>query len=714
MSIKYLPQKKLWLLETKNTSYALGLDEQGNLHQLYWGQKLPYAEDYPLADINCGQSSFDFREGFAPLEYPAWGGLIYSEPCLKAVLPGDVRAASLEYLTHEIEQAGTGKSQEVFRLSITLKDRYWAGLQVRLCYNVYYEFDLIGKHAEIINKGDKAITLESVQSGIWNLPEGDNYRLTHLTGKWAGETQIRRTVLTEGKKVLESRRGPTSPHANPWFAVDSGNAQEEAGEVWFGALRWSGNWKIVAEQSPFSALKVTGGINDFDFAWELEANDAFKTPEFIAGYTDRGFGAASRQLHKYQKKHVLPADGRDKLRKVIYNSWEATYFNVNEADQMALAEKAAATGVELFVVDDGWFGQRNGDNAGLGDWYVNAAKFPNGLKPLIQKVNDLGMDFGIWVEPEMVNPDSDLYREHPDWAYYFPGVPGTQARNQLVLNLAKKEVQSYIYNFLDDLLSNNNISFIKWDMNRHFSEPGWPEAPVKKQREIWVRHTLAIYDIVGKLKKKHTNVIFESCSGGGGRVDLGILQYMDQFWPSDNTDAFDRLKIQEGFSQAYCPKTMVCWVTDSPNYVNGRKLSLAYRFHSAMMGTLGVGGNLNHWTPEEIQTAKDMISQYKEIRGTVQEGSLYRLLSPSAGDLTAVQYISEDAAEVLLFIFLHSSQLGTGKRTVRLRGLEDRALYSIDSQEQPLSGAALMYRGIELDIKGDFESRLVRMHKIEK
>lgn len=712
MSIKYLPQKKLWIMETKNTSFALGLDEVGNLHQLYWGKKLFYEGDYPAADISRGQSSFDSGEGFAPLEYPGWGGVIYSEPCLKAILPGNIRVTSLEYVSHEIGEAGAGeRSKDVYGLTVTLKDRYCPQLLVKLYYRVFFEFDLIGKHAEIINGGQSSITLESVQSGIWNLPEGDGYRLTHLTGKWAGETQIRRTTLTEGKKVLESRRGTTSPHANPWFAIDPGNTKEETGEVWFGALCWSGNWKIVAEQSPFSRLKITGGINDFDFSWELGEKDVFETPEFIAGYTDKGFGTASRLMHKYQKKHVLPEGNADKLRKVLYNSWEATYFNVNEADQMALAEKAAATGVELFVIDDGWFGQRNADNAGLGDWYVNAEKFPNGLKPLIEKVNSLGMDFGIWVEPEMVNPDSDLYRKHPDWAYHFQGIPGTQARNQLVLNLAKKEVQEYIYKFLDDLLSGNNISFIKWDMNRHFSEPGWPEAPAEKQKEIWVRHTLAIYDIVKRLKEKHANVIFESCSGGGGRVDLGILQYMDQFWPSDNTDAFDRLKIQEGFSQAYCPKTMVCWVTDSPNYVNGRELPLTYRFHSAMMGSLGVGGNLNHWSAEEIRTAKDMIALYKEIREVVQNGSLYRLLSPSEGNAAAVQYISEATDEVLLFVFLHSSQLGSGKKTVYLRGLEESALYRIDSQEQPLSGAALMYRGLELDIKGDFESRLIRIFR---
>jgi len=291
-----------------------------------------------------------------------------------------------------------------------------------------------------------------------------------------------------------------------------------------------------------------------------------------------------------------------------------------------LAEKAASLGVELFVLDDGWFGERNDDTAGLGDWYVNKKKFPHGLTSLISYVNELGMDFGLWVEPEMVNKNSNLYNLHPDWVYHFPNRLRSESRNQLVLNLAKKEVVEYIYDFMNTLLGAYNIKFIKWDMNRPFSEPGWSEASKFQQQEIWVCHVQGLYQILDRLRRKYPEVIFESCSGGGGRIDLGILQRTDQVWVSDNTDAFDRLKIQEGFSYAYPPKIMMSWVTDSPNWLNQRKLSLEYRFNVAMMGSLGIGGNLNNWSKNEIKLAKEKVIQYKKIRETIQHGDQYRLL----------------------------------------------------------------------------------------
>jgi alpha-galactosidase len=713
MSISYHGEKRLWILEAKNTSYVIGLDEENNLQNVYWGTKLAYVEDYKTADFKKGHSSFDAREGFANMEYPAWGGLLYSEPCLKATFSDNVRNLSLKYDGYEIIRNSENTSAEsVSELRIDLKDNLSNNLKVRLYFRIYEEFDIIEKYAEIVNSGEQPVTLESIQSGVWYLPKDMNYRMTHLTGRWSGETQLRQTFLTEGTKVIESRRGTTSPHANPWFAIDKGNAEEDYGNVWFGALGWSGNWKIGFELSPFGQLKVTGGINDFDFSWNLKPNNTFTTPIFTAGYTESGFGSASRLMHSYQLKHILPKEHASKLRKVIYNSWEATYFDVNAENQKSLAEKAASIGVEVFVIDDGWFGERNSDRAGLGDWTVNKDKFPEGLAPLIETVNSLGMDFGIWVEPEMINPDSNLYREHPDWVYHFPGLPRTEARNQLVLNLARDDVREYIYNFMDKLLGENNIKFIKWDMNRHFTEPGWPDAAVEMQKEIWVRHTLSIYEIVERLKSKYPWVVFESCSGGGGRVDLGILKCMDEFWPSDNTDAFDRLKIQEGFSYAYLPKAMVAWVTESPNWLNGRKLSLTYRFHSAMMGSLGIGGNLNHWSEEELKTAKQMISLYKEIRPIVQEGYQYRILSPRTNDITVVEYAAKDGSEALIFAFLHSSQFGAGSKTIYLKGLENKVLYKVEGLDELLSGAALMKRGLDINIKGDFDSKLIRIKRL--
>jgi alpha-galactosidase len=404
---------------------------------------------------------------------------------------------------------------------------------------------------------------------------------------------------------------------------------------------------------------------------------------------------------------------------VLYNSWEATLFNVDEAGQKALADKAASIGAELFVMDDGWFGERNNDRAGLGDWTVNRKKFPNGLAPLIQYVKSKGMKFGLWGEPEMVNPDSELYRKHPDWVLSFNDRPRTEGRHQLVLNIAREDVKQYLVTALDKLLSENDIDFIKWDMNRHFTEPGWPELPVAEQREVWVKYVRSLYDIVDQLRARHPKLEIESCSGGGGRVDLGILSRVEEVWPSDNTEAFDRLQIQEGFSYSYTPKVMMDWVTDVPN-MNGRSTPLEYRFLVAMSGALGVGANLNHWTPDEFALAQRMIAFYKTIRQTVQEGDLYRLASPRAGELTANEFVSADGRQAVLFAYLRSQQYRQAAPTVCLRGLEEKAQYRVTAVNKKLmggdrtySGAYLMNQGLDFDLKADYDATAVTLERVQ-
>jgi alpha-galactosidase len=375
--------------------------------------------------------------------------------------------------------------------------------------------------------------------------------------------------------------------------------------------------------------------------------------------------------------------------------------------------------VELFVMDDGWFGKRNNDRAGLGDWFVNPQKFPQGLKPLIDTVNGLNMDFGLWVEPEMINADSDLYRAHPDWVINFPGRPRSELRNQMILNLARADVKEYIFGVLDKLASENNIRYFKWDMNRSFTEPGWPEAGAADEQKLWVAYVRNLYDIIDRLRARHPKLEIESCSGGGGRVDLGILQRVDEVWTSDNTEAFDRLRIQEGFSQAYPAKIMSAWVTDVPNQ-NGRSTPLAYRFLVAMQGALGVGANLNKWTDADSALATKMIALYKRIRPTVQLGDLYRLLSPREGDVTANQYVAADGKQSVLFAFRHSQEYNTAAPAIRLRGLDEKALYKVEAidnklmDRQPqLSGAYLMRAGLNLNLRGDFDSTAVILERVQ-
>ncbi|OPH60282.1 alpha-galactosidase [Paenibacillus ferrarius] len=701
MSIVYHEDLRLFEIQMRTTSYVFGLNDKGVLQQIYWGDAIDARECAHLLQSRH-HSSFDAEVDREKEEYGGHGGSSYVEPCLKVRFQDGVRDLKLAYTGFAIEQD---------TLRVILKDVHY-DLIVNLTYKVIHEHDLIERTAEVVNQSDTEVVIEQMMSAAWSLPTLPSYRLTHVSGRWSGEFQLRDTLLSEGKKTLESRRGFTGPHANPWFAVDNGKADEVSGKVWFGVLGWSGNWKIVAEKTNFNHVRVVGGMNDFDCPILLQGGECITSPSFIGGYTSRGFGDMSRQLHSYQRAFVFPSQAH---RRVLYNSWEATYFQVEAQGQMELARSAAKLGVELFVVDDGWFGSRNSDQAGLGDWHVNAEKFPNGLQELIDEVTSLGMDFGIWVEPESVNPDSDLYRKHPDWVYQFPTREGTLQRNQLLLNLGKTEVKQYILDFMTELLSSYSITFIKWDMNRTLTEAGTADDIQNPYHAVWVKHVQSLYEIWAELRTKFPHVEFESCAGGGSRIDLGILRYADQVWPSDNTDAFDRLRIQEGFAYVYSPQVMMCWVTESPHSLNGRSLSLAFRFHSAMMGGLGIGADLKLWSEEEMQEAAAYIAQYKEIRHIIMAGHQYRLRSLRDSDVAAVQYVSKDGGEAVVFLFLHAQQFGNSLPSISLQGLEPNADYLVHGLEQEpvrFKGKNLMHVGLNPKLTGDYDSALIRLQRV--
>ncbi|MBV8552179.1 MAG: alpha-galactosidase [Acidobacteriaceae bacterium] len=707
--IQFDAARKVWLITTPHSSYAMGVGPSGELQHLYWGGPLWRIEDVPAAQQRQDISSFDPHQMIENEEYPGWGGPRYYETALKITRADGDRDLVLHYADQHVEGD---------ELEITLKDIH-DDIQVTLHYRVYPETGIISRSSTIRNGTQQKITVNSAQSATWYMPRVGGYRLSYLSGRWAAESLLNLEPIQEGMKVLESRTGHTGHNLNPWFAIDPGNAAEEHGRVWFGALAWSGNWRITVEQTPYQQVRVTGGFNTFDFAYVLKPGESLETPAFYGGYSDHGFGEASRLLDRLELADIEPHGLKARPRPVLYNSWEATEFNVSEAGQKTLADKASKLGVEMFVVDDGWFGKRNNDHAGLGDWVVNPQKFPNGLNGLIQYVNGLGMDFGLWVEPEMVNPDSDLYRAHPDWVMNFPGRPRSELRNQLVLNFARDDVKDYIFQVLDKLATDYNIRYFKWDMNRTFAEPGWPEVAPDEQPELWVKYVRNLYDIMARLRAKHPKLEIESCSGGGGRVDLGILRYVDEFWTSDNTEAFDRLRIQEGFSQAYAPKLMSAWVTDVPN-MNGRSTPLEFRFLVAMQGALGIGANLNKWTEEDAQLATKMIALYKRIRETVQFGNLYRLLSPRTNDTTANEYVSQDGKEAVLFAFRHSQEYSTLPPVIYFEGLNAHAVYRLESidgkilnKESEVSGAYLMQSGLQLALKGDFDSTAVLLHRIQ-
>jgi len=709
---------KVFRLDGGNVTYAFGVNSRGELQQLYWGGRLATTDRIPGAVPKREAASFDSSYTTTPQEYAGWGAGLFVEPALKVSFADGNRDLVLHYDHHENATDG---------FNVVLKD-----IKRKVFVTLHYAIDpgsgILSRSATIENKEQEPISIEQAAAAAWSVPAG-HYTLDYLTGRWAGEWALTQETLKPGERVIESRRGTTGHQANPWFAIQAGDAPDEnAGEVWFGALAWSGSWRITVEQDQLDAIRVTGGFNPFDFGYVLKPGEKLETPVFYGGYSAHGMGGASRLLHHYEIAHVLPrrlGDGDDaapKPRPVIYNSWEATEMNVSEEGQIALAEKAAALGVDRFVMDDGWFGQRKTDHAGLGDWYVNPQKFPHGLKPLIDKVHALKMDFGLWVEPEMVNPDSDLYRAHPDWVLNFPGRPRSESRNQLVLNLARQDVRDYVLGFLDKLLNENDIAFLKWDYNRNWSEPGWDQLPPAEQKKVYVAFIQNLYWVLGELKKKHPKVEIESCSGGGGRVDLGILQYTDEVWPSDNTDPFDRLTQQDGFTYAYTPQIMMAWVTDSPHWGNKRSTSLAYRMLSSMQGSLGIGANITKFSDQEMATTKRLIAAYHEVQKTIVQGDLYRLISPRNGsEFSATQTVNKDKSQSVVFAFIHSTQEGRGFPILKLKGLDPKADYTLTPIEGALqkgspttaSGAWWMNHGLVTgeDFRGDFQAAAFRLDR---
>ena len=715
--VSFYPATKVFRLDGGGVSYAFSVNPRGELQQLYWGGRLAATDSFAQAAPLPEWASFDSSFTNTPQEYAGWGAGLFVEPALKVSFADGNRDLVLHYLSHTVSQNG---------FDIVLKD-ISREIYVTLHYGMDSASGILARSATIQNREQQPVTVEQAAAAAWALPPG-HYTFNYLTGRWAGEWNLNQEALAPGERVIESRRGSTGHQANPWFAIAAGQPEqvsEDHGEVWFGALGWSGSWRITVEQDQLDTIHVTGGFNPFDFGYVLHPGESLETPVFYGGYSANGLGGASRLLHRYELHHILPhaaSASAPKPRPVIYNSWEATQFNVNEAGQMALVKKAAALGIDRFVMDDGWFGERKDDHAGLGDWYVNAEKFPHGLKPLIDKVHSLGMDFGLWVEPEMINPDSDLYRKHPDWVLNFPGRPRLEQRNQLVLNLARHDVRDYVLGFLDKLLSDNDIAFLKWDYNRNWSEPGWDQLPAAEQKRVYVEFTRNLYGILAELRQKHPKVEFESCSGGGGRVDLGILRYVDEVWPSDNTDPFDRLTQQDGFTYAYTPQIMMAWVTDSPHWLNKRSTSLSFRMLSSMQGSLGIGANIATWSPEEFALAKRLIAAYRQVQPTIVQGDLYRLISPRNGsEFSATQTVNPEKSQSVVFAFIHSTQQGRLFPRLKLKGLEPAAEYVLSPIEgkpragtpSVASGAWWMNHGFDMDdgFRGDFQGAAFRLDK---
>ncbi|MFC8537602.1 alpha-galactosidase [Streptomyces sp. NPDC057249] len=689
---------RIWLLTGAGGSYALRLTERHELLHLHWGPRISLAAAQALAAAPAPpdrgfESPLDGRE-----EYPVEGGPRFVRPAL-SVRTEEVRGTAWVF-------AGDAVDGDELRLSF---DDPVHRLAITLHYRMRDDSDVVERWSTLTCTGPDGPPLELLRAdaAAWALPARDGWRLSRLHGRWAAETQLERTELAYGEHLLSSRRGHTGHQGLPWVALDAdGAATEETGEVYGCALGWSGSWRIAVQRLPDGLVQITGGAGHDDSGLlRLAPGESYTSPVFAGLWSPGGFGGASRAWHAWQLAHVVP--DASEPRPVLYNSWEATGFDIAEDQQRALAERAAAMGVELFVVDDAWFGQRVSDRAGLGDWTPNPERFPDGLGPLARHVHGLGMKFGIWVEPEMVNPDSDLYRAHPDWVQHFPGRARTEFRNQLVLNLARPDVRAYLWESLDALLSGTPVDYVKWDFNRCFSDAGWPGADYPQR--LWTEHVDGLYELIDRLRAAHPGVAFESCSGGGGRIDLGILSRTDQVWTSDNTDPLDRLAIQDGFGQIHPARVMAAWVTDSPNVqLNGRRSSLRFRFVSAMAGVLGIGGDLTEWGPAELDEARGWVELYKEIRPVVQLGDLYRLRAPGPG-LSAVQYVR--GADTVVLAWLHAQRYGEEPPALRLRGLDPEATYTCLDTGAVHHGSVLTHHGLRTGLRGDLDAQVVRLRR---
>lgn len=689
-------ENNIFVLVTKNTHYVLGVDKYGYNHHLHWGKKCDIKDYFieEIGDENSNHSMLDnFRQEFTP-----FGETMYRGSAVKAEFSDGCREISLKY---------DGYETDVNTLKLNFSDKHYP-LAISLNYRIYDDNDIITRWTTVKNNSDEPVYFEKLFSAEFNLPSKKPYIFKNTNGAWGGEFIETNTRLESGTFVSESRKGTSGHNQSPYFIAYQ-NADEKGGDVYFAALAYSGNFKVKAERDLFATTRIILGMSDFDFRFKLEGGQSFDTPEVFCGYT-QGFGDMTRQMNKFAINNVLPKTFNDKPLPVLYNSWEATEFNVNCDNQSALAEIAAEIGVELFVMDDGWFGKRNNDRAGLGDWFVNKDKFPNGLDELINKVNGLGMDFGIWVEPEMVNKDSELFRNHPDWAYHYNTRYACELRNQLVLNMTRSDVQQYIFDCLNNLLSNHNIKYIKWDMNRPFSETGAENLDCPQM--LWYLHTQAVYDIVDKLKKLHPDVAIESCASGGGRSDYGALMHYDQVWTSDNTDAIDRMVIQKGYSLLRPIKTMRAWVTDIAGI--NKPCSLDFRFNIAMQGALGIGGDLTKYSEEDLAVCRKNIALYKEIRDIVQFGNLYRNMDIDEDEILFNQYVNDEKTKSVAFIAANGTRFYKKSVPMLFDGLDGNKRYTltVDKKTYEKSGAYLMNVGIESEVRGVDYNKIIIIEEI--
>lgn len=729
MAVRFDEKKNLFTLQTLESTYQMKVDDHGVLLHTYYGAPADETDfSYLIGPEDRGFSGQPGDEkkdrtysmDYYPLEYPVQGNGDFRVKALKAGFEGEVPALDLRFVSYELEKGKyslpglpalfEAEAGEVETLKITLKDRL-EEIYVTLFYGVFEKKNVITRAASIENRSGKNVTLKRALSLGLDFMEGD-MDLIHFYGKHAGERQFERRNLPHGITEISSSRGTSSHHHNPFVILCDKDTTEDFGNAYGVSFIYSGGFKIQMEKDQVDGIRLVCGLDDEEFLWKLAPGETFVTPEAALSYSEKGLTVLSDQFQKAYHANLIRSPWKDKKRPTLVNNWEATYFGFDAEKLLKIAGEAADLGLDMLVLDDGWFGKRNDDNSGLGDWFVNEKKLGCTMKELVDRVNALGLKFGIWLEPEMVSEDSDLYRTHPDWVLQIPGREPNRSRNQLVLDLSRKEVREYMKKFIDDTLSCANISYVKWDMNRSVDNVYSAADPTLSQGAIRHKYVLGLYEVMEDMLTRHPDLLLEGCSGGGGRFDAGMLYYAPQIWCSDNTDAIERLRIHYGTSFGYPMSSVSAHVSVCPNHQNGRVTPFKTRGICAMQGSFGYELDLSKLSEEDKAEARRQITVYNENWELFQSGSYYRLNSPMENhDYTAWSYVSKDQRKASLSV-IYTDLHGNPKPVrVKLKGLKKDASYDVDGTVY--TGAALMRGGLLIPKPScNYDSYMVCIHEI--
>lgn len=719
---------QIFHLSNSKISYVLGVEDHNVLAHYYFGKKVnDYSGSlkYPRLDRSFSPNFSDATDrnyslNTLPQEFPSFGAGDFREPAISVQQTNGSMITDFEYQSYQItdgkdalpELPSTHADQsEAMTLTITMVDKV-AQITVNLAYTIFSDSATVVRSSQIINSGTTDIDIKKIDSMNIDFPKND-YQLLQLPGRYAEERQVVVEDINPGTKVLDSKRSSSGHMQSPFFGLVSPNVTEDSGTAYGFNLIYSGSHKSTIQKDPFEQVRVQMGINDFNFSWKLRPQESFQSPEVMMTFSDRGLNQLSHAFHHLILNHVMTSQFAKKPRPILINNWEATYMDFDEAKLEKIVKKSAQLDIELFVLDDGWFGHRNDDNSSLGDWYVNKEKLPHGLTSISDLTHQLGMKFGLWFEPEMVSKDSDLYRAHPDWAIQTPNRPLSVSRDQYVLDFGRQEVREHIFKQMCEILDSTTIDYVKWDMNRNITELYNLDLPADQQGEASHRYILGVYDFMAKITARYPNILFEGCSGGGGRFDAGMLYYMPQYWVSDNTDAVERVKIQYGTSIIYPPVAMGAHVSKIPNPNTGRSIDINFR--SLVANSADTGYELDPLTlsDDEVKTVIQENQWYKANRELIQFGDFYRLINPFKNNQGSWMFVSPDKSKAVVMFFNILNQPAYPLTVLKLQGLDPKAKYEVNGS-LAVSGDELMNIGFYPmpQPKHDFESMKFELKKI--